>query len=358
MTTPKFKTTFDLTLARDGKWPVVSRNGQPRTVLEWDRKGLQPLVVYNPSALAVDLHCANGRYYTDDAENHRDLFLSDNTDDPAVQRAVEAAHEAGEPLSWRMNFGDAWTPVKAPVWHWNGGIYLPTRLLPATPWTAKPVPDGFEIATPQAGNLSDEWMYVWQGYAWCGASNFTYPDHFKGLHEFTFARRKWTMPEPPAGERWHRNDWTAEMLPAVDDDGSPWRPLLLSEMDGEWHTDIEFKCQRHIAAGFQPGQWNAREATGKCDWFRTRRPLPAKLEPVYWSEPGHVPGPVCWLRMKARDGQDRNLQAQVISVSGKGFEWFANSDKFVLWSETSKLEKFEHSTDRVNWKPCTVEGGK
>lgn len=76
----------------------------------------------------------------------------------------------------------------------------------------------------------------------------------------------WSLPAPPAGQAWHRRDWTAEMLP----EGC--RPLLFGE---RWGRGDEIK---------RSGGW---EVGGNSvhDWFgptyentahcRTRRPLPA-----------------------------------------------------------------------------------
>lgn len=82
----------------------------------------------------------------------------------------------------------------------------------------------------------------------------------------------WVLPPPPAGMKWHRDDWTKDMLP------EGYRPLLLDERDedgdqqlseGEWITllDCRFKTtedERHC---------------------RTRRPLPQSAEPVVEEKP-------------------------------------------------------------------------
>lgn len=42
-------------------------------------------------------------------------------------------------------------------------------------------------------------------------------------HGLDIRIKEWKLPDPPAGRKWHREDWTQEMLP----DG--WRPLLAGE---------------------------------------------------------------------------------------------------------------------------------
>lgn len=77
----------------------------------------------------------------------------------------------------------------------------------------------------------------------------------------------WTLPAPPPGREWHRQDWREDMLP------DEWRPLLLDEVI---HTGDEF---------LQAGTWlmqdanNPRTSVGNTIpvYFlphRTRRPLP------------------------------------------------------------------------------------
>ena len=49
-----------------------------------------------------------------------------------------------------------------------------------------------------------------------------------------------------------------------------------------------------------------------------------------------------------------SIEAMIISVSATGFEYNTGKIKFVMWFQEEKLNKLEHSTDRINWKPCTV----
>ena len=46
------------------------------------------------------------------------------------------------------------------------------------------------------------------------------------ISKYDWEKVEWTLPTPPPGRSWHRDDWAAEMLP----DG--WRPLLAGEIVG------------------------------------------------------------------------------------------------------------------------------
>lgn len=102
-----------------------------------------------------------------------------------------------------------------------------------------------------------------------------------------------------------------------------------------------------------PGEWksNGADGTGELDDFKTLfiyRPAP---EPVTrpWSKPEDVPGPVCYLRN---------------STTGCGVHWFMviQADEGTIdiqgreisWDALAKEGVWEHSTDRITWKPCVV----
>lgn len=76
-----------------------------------------------------------------------------------------------------------------------------------------------------------------------------------------------------------------------------------------------------------------------------------KPEPaiVPWDRPEDVPGPVCFVSMT--EGRGWSL---VIAADETGIE-AASIDHEVTYYSWSDLRDFDvkHSTDRVNWKPCT-----
>ena len=75
-----------------------------------------------------------------------------------------------------------------------------------------------------------------------------------------------------------------------------------------------------------------------------------KPQPVSrpWSKPEDVPGPVCWIR----GIDDRNNERMIVHVDGSGI--FSDSQmKCVMFG--GEFLKWEYSTDRKTWKPCTVE---
>lgn len=109
-------------------------------------------------------------------------------------------------------------------------------------------------------------------WEWCQPVD-QYEIHPDDLHlcpEYAPKPQAWTMPAPPPGRRWHREDWTQDMLP------EGYRPLL----DGE----VIDKEDEFYYCGVGP--WNSAVdssvyASGKrvddgAVYFRTRRPLPAE----------------------------------------------------------------------------------
>jgi len=72
------------------------------------------------------------------------------------------------------------------------------------------------------------------------------------------------------------------------------------------------------------------------------RPIPLPSAPRPWSNPEHVPGPVCWIRKLS-------FEAMITHIISTGF--FAGSHGYVEF--VASLD-YEHSTDRKSWHPCTV----
>ncbi len=78
----------------------------------------------------------------------------------------------------------------------------------------------------------------------------------------------WRLPDPPMCKKWHRDDWTEEMLP------EGWRPILMGERcrrGDELLIDDEWVEASTIFSG-KEGLW---PSTDVGSWLsRTRRPLP------------------------------------------------------------------------------------
>lgn len=111
----------------------------------------------------------------------------------------------------------------------------------------------------------------------------------------------------------------------------------------------------HQIECWRNGEWN-RLWTGDDMYLTyrtrlTREALAALDKPKveYWSRPEHVPGPVCWVRKHG----EYPLEMMVVSVWDNGL---AICDSYgvikLVWGKCCDLE---HSTDRINWKPCTVK---
>ncbi len=76
--------------------------------------------------------------------------------------------------------------------------------------------------------------------------------------------KPWQLPAPPAGRKWHREDWTEEML------SGGWRPLLLNEPVAS--GDMMVRCGG--VEWFQP-LYSVGAPPDDPNYFcRTRRPLP------------------------------------------------------------------------------------
>lgn len=77
----------------------------------------------------------------------------------------------------------------------------------------------------------------------------------------------WSLPAPPAGQAWHRHDWTADMLP------EGWRPLLLGEAFDK--NEDEFWSQDQMKWRITALKGDVGVINNYSNHCRTRRPLPA-----------------------------------------------------------------------------------
>ncbi len=81
-------------------------------------------------------------------------------------------------------------------------------------------------------------------------------------------------------------------------------------------------------------------------WHRPK-PQPSSRP---WSKPEDVPGPVCWIR--SEKGKSERLVTMVAGDGIRMFSLLGNDHAFFGWNY---IAPYEYSTDRVTWKPCTVE---
>ena len=187
------------------------------------------------------------------------------------------------------------------------------------------------------GHIDGKSIEYFTGYQWVKTTNLV------GIKNFPFRRKPepaWTLPK---GKQWHRTYWTKDMLP----DG--WRPLLKDEMmvvgdEARFDNREDTFCEQETG-----GQ---KASSLPCLYLRTRRPLPSDPQP--WSRPEHVPGPVCWIRKTGNVGES----LFIVAVDAAGITVCA--DKFGNKEISAHLVKWdaldgEYSTDRINWKACTVE---
>jgi hypothetical protein len=90
--------------------------------------------------------------------------------------------------------------------------------------------------------------------------------------------------------------------------------------------------------------WDTKDLTYIQTIWHRPKPQPVSRP---WGKPEDVPGPVCWLRPKGGG----NMLYLITHLSGDGT--LGHTLGRIVWSEMVDL--YEYSTDRVTWKPCTVE---
>jgi hypothetical protein len=130
---------FDLALARHG-WPLVTRDGLEASIDHADGYGAFPLIgtIKKSYGRVGESWTLEGKCYRG-TDTDGDLFLSADTTDPLLRRAVEAAEKAGILVSYKWQSQD-WRPHPIGCedhWDWEMYSYLPTRLLSQLP---KPEP--------------------------------------------------------------------------------------------------------------------------------------------------------------------------------------------------------------------------
>lgn len=170
----------------------------------------------------------------------------------------KAAHAAGKVIECRWlqpnRTWSEWKPIQDPLWAPSHEYRVKPDWLPL-------FDVGQRVKIKHNGNIDtiievrtlsawrDIFFYMMERHGW------KYQDEIEPY--------VWTLPAPPAGQQWHRTDWTEEMLP------EGYRPLLHGETI-YYHDEF-----RHanvwdvIASNQQP------IATPVLAHFRTKRPLPS-----------------------------------------------------------------------------------
>ena len=124
------------------------------------------------------------------------------------------------------------------------------------------------------------------------------------------------------------------------------RPLLTYEQIKQTgQAMIAFSEGKKVEAAYlqSPNKWHDVECP---NWHSEAAIFRPKPQPVSrpWSKPEDVPLN-CWLRPHGR-----GIMYLITHLSEEG-TWGHTLGR-ILWSD---MPRFEYSTDRVNWKPCTVE---
>jgi len=136
---------------------------------------------------------------------------------------------------------------------------------------------------------------------------------------------QWKLPDPPEGQKWHRDDWTEDMLP------EGYRPLLFGEVwcrSDEYYSNGRWQERRHTN---WLGQAVDEYALYPC---RTKRPLPE-------------PKPEEWAAEKAAFVEGRAIQFQP-----KGFnKWLDCLEP--TWRSDLKY-RIKPEPQWVPMEPCDV----
>ena len=143
-----------------------------------------------------------------------------------------------------------------------------------TPDTIPAPPPGWAIVPADDARLDclpDRPMYWFTGQPLWHQSDYGPGDKVEPMIGVTDAyalpvepAQAWSLPAPPAGQAWHRQDWTAEMLP------EGWRPLLAGECRQKG-DEFQFEGDK----GWLASQVHRPPNPHTQEFYRTRRPLPA-----------------------------------------------------------------------------------
>lgn len=215
---------------------------------------------------------------------------------------------------------------------------LTTYRLPlSTPWPEAEKPDPYaELkAAHKAGKVIQQIGHGSGDWFDCGTDiGWTRPVE-------CYRIKPWSLPPPPEGKRWHRDDWTEEMLP----EGT--RPLLEGEL-------IKQGDEVYMQGKGPWGQatFIRSQASGSFYQLRTRRPLP--VEEWVDLEPGDVPPGSVF--QKHNDGS--YYTPTLVSTSSDGV-YFGDSVTFqITYNDLANEWQINRSLpltgkwDATAWEPC------
>jgi hypothetical protein len=140
----------------------------------------------------------------------------------------------------------------------------------------------------------------------------------------------WKLPDPPANQQWHRNDWTEEMLSAG------YRPLLRGEpmADGD-----EYGSDYQLPEGSPPKKWKSfpgmRQTSGH---MRTTRPIRQQPEK--------------WAAEKAAFAAGETIQHKPILHPDVAWK----NTSVPIWADDS-IYRIKPKPQKVKLEPCDVPPG-
>lgn len=121
----------------------------------------------------------------------------------------------------------------------------------------------------------------------------------------------------------------------------------LADLHGAVDAAANGKPVQYRDADLPDAEWF--DSQGSPSWAFRLRVYRAKPEPVEVPWTAKDVPPLCWLRGKSGSGIN-NVQRMVLCVQDLAIVVFPNET--VVWRN---LDKWEHSTDRISWHPCTVQ---
>lgn len=152
----------------------------------------------------------------------------------------------------------------------------------------------------------------------------------------------WRLPDPPPGMKWHRDDWTEEMLPDVTDGGLPWRPVLHGE-------DEQPGDEEQVGFDWIACKTPVSQLSGYYNRTRTRRPLPPAKKRVPLG-PEDVPPRSVFRREEWNSGDGAPYVAPSVWCWGIAY---AGRDSHTVSTWDELLEQgWEILRPGAEWQPC------
>lgn len=284
---------FDLVLARDAQWPLVTRDGRKAAVLTFelecpcDEKLIGWIDFGSSRSTWAYSWLLSGQAYAHRNQDACDLFLSADYSDPAVRLAVQKAHEklgmevsifAQATQKWVMPFRN-----EPPSWLWDSSQY---RLAQHVPAPVDPIAKGHN------------------------------PDKLKISQ---------------VGEGWRLLDYDEYRERACTKEIQLWAVKLNGGWGDGWveGSTYEYTYRTRLS----------REELAALDAPKF----------VRWDCAEDIPLPVCFIRTGT------GYWGTIVAADSEGLHAYHPTGGKIVRHRYINLDVYQYSTDRKEWKPCTKE---